>query len=132
MYEVIIENLSEVIAVLLKMLIGILGTWLTIKLGKREEAKTLAIALAEATEAVQDTVLELKQTIVDNLKANSPNGKLTAEEIDALRHQLIVTTESKLSLVAMEVIAAAGTDLEALILGKGEAFIAELKANAAE
>ena len=41
MTEVIIENAVQIVATLLITLIGVLGAWLTAKIGKREELKNI-------------------------------------------------------------------------------------------
>ena len=61
MYEIIMETVVQIVATLLLTLIGVLGTWLTIKISKKAELANIAAATNEATRAAQTTVLELQQ-----------------------------------------------------------------------
>lgn len=127
MMDVLIENIVEIAATLLITLIGVLGAWLTAKIGKREELKTIAAATAEATRAAQQTVQELQQTTVDRLKAASADGKLTAAEIMELGDMLLSGAMAKMSDASKNVLTAAGVDISAIIRGAGEALIGQMK-----
>lgn len=127
MENIIIETVVQIFAALLLMLISLLGTWLTAKLAKRTELANIAAATDEATRVAQQTVLELQQTVVDNLKAASADGKLTKEEITELRGLLLEGAMDKLSDTAKNMLTAAGVDISAVIRGAGEAFIRQMK-----
>ena len=73
------------------------------------------------------TVGELQQTIVDDLKANAADGKLTKEEIAMLGEKLVEKTLEKMSQPVYNLLNAAGTDIIALIKGAGEDWINSLK-----
>ena len=115
MVNVIIENAVQIAATLVVTLIGVLGAWLTAKIGKREELKNISAAT------------ELQQTTVDKLKAASADGKLSKDEIDELGKLLIDGASAKMSDAAKGVLNAAGVDLTAIIKGAGEAMIAKAK-----
>ena len=127
MENIIIETVVQIFAALLLMLISLLGTWLTAKLAKRTELANIAAATDEATRVAQQTVLELQQTVVDNLKAASADGKLTEEEIAELRELLLDGAMDKMSDTAKNMLTAAGVDISAVIRGAGEAFIRQMK-----
>lgn len=127
MVNVIIENAVQIAATLVVTLIGVLGAWLTAKIGKREELKNISAATDEATKAAEKTVLELQQTTVDKLKSASADGKLSKDEIDELGKLLIDGASAKMSDAAKGVLNAAGVDLTAIIKGAGEAMIAKAK-----
>lgn len=127
MENIIIETVVQIFAALLLMLISLLGTWLTAKLAKRTELANIAAATDEATRVAQQTVLELQQTVVDNLKAASADGKLTKEEIAELKELLLDGAMDKLSDTAKNMLTAAGVDISAVIRGAGEAFIRQMK-----
>ena len=127
MENIIIETVVQIFAALLLMLISLLGTWLTAKLAKRTELANIAAATDEATRVARQTVLELQQTVVDNLKAASADGKLTKEEITELRELLLEGAMDKLSDTAKNMLTAAGVDISAVIRGAGEAFIRQMK-----
>lgn len=127
MLDIILENVVTIVAVLLTTLIGVLGTWLTTKLAKKEELATINAAQQEAIKAAQLTVSELQQTMVDGLKAGHEDGKLTADEIEALGKLLLSETLKKMSASAIGVLNAAAVDVTALIKGAGEDWVAKLK-----
>lgn len=127
MVNVIIENAVQIAATLVMTLIGVLGTWLSAKIAKQSELKSIAAATDEATKAAEKTVLELQQTTVDKLKAASADGKLSKDEIDELGKLLIDGASAKMSDAAKGILNAAGVDLTAIIKGAGEALIAKRK-----
>ena len=127
MENIIIETVVQIFAALLLMLISLLGTWLTAKLAKRTELANIAAATDEATRVAQQTVMELQQTVVDNLKAASADGKLTKEEIAELKELLLDGAMDKMSDTAKNMLTAAGVDISAIIRGAGEAFIRQMK-----
>ena len=71
--------------------------------------------------------MELQQTVVDEWKAASADGKLTEDEVMELGIMLIQKATAKMSEPAKNLLQAAGVDLAALIQGAGEAMIRELK-----
>lgn len=125
--NVIIEVLGDVIEVALKTLIMVFGAWLTAKIGKREELKTINAAQQELIAMAQTTVGELMQTTVKDLKAASADGKLSNDEIKMLGIELAKGTIEKMSGVSLEVLRAAGVDINKLIAGAGEDWINTLK-----
>lgn len=127
MLEVILENLVNVAAALAIMLIGVLGSWLSLKIGKRQELQAVAQAQQEVITMAQITVGELQQTLVDGLKEASVDGKLTKGEIGQISRKLLELTMGKLSNPTRELLNAAGVDLIALIQGAGEDWIQQMK-----
>ena len=127
MNEVIIETAVQIVATLILTLIGVLGTWLTAKIAKRNELANINAATNEAIGAAQLTVLELQQTVVDGWKAASADGKLSNDEITQLGTMLIDKTVEKMSDSAKNLLTAAGVDITALIKGAGEAMVQNMK-----
>ncbi len=127
MTDIIIENIVKITAALLLMLIGVLGTYLTTLAAKRAETANVSEALRALTEAAKTTVGELQQTIVGPLKAAAADGKLTPDEIADLRNMLVAQTKQKMIPSAINIINAAGADIEAIILGVGENLINKAK-----
>ena len=123
----LIDSGVQVFAALVTALIGVAGTWLTVQIGKVKQLQTVQIATDEAKNAAITTVLELQQTVVDDLKAAAVDGKLTKEEIAKLRNDLLAMSMAKLSNASVKVLTAAGVDISAIITGAGEAVIAQLK-----
>lgn len=127
MTDIIIQNVTQVAATLLITLIGVLGAWLTTKLAKKEELKNITAATNELVSAAQITVLELQQTVVDGWKELHADGKLTKDEIDWLGNALLNKTKEKMSAPAMNLLTAAGVDVNAIIIGAGESMIRSIK-----
>ena len=128
MDTVIIETVVSVLANLAVTLIGVLGAWLLMQISKSQKLSTINTAVGELTNAAEQTVLELQQTVVDDLKAASADGKLTKDEIEVLGKKLIDGALAKMSGSAMDVLKAANVDVNAIITGAGEALIAQMKA----
>jgi hypothetical protein len=128
MADIIMESVVQIVVTLMLTLIGVLGTWLTLKLGKKEELAAINVAQQEVIRLAHLTVEELQQTLVEGLKAAHEDGKLTKEEIAALGEALLDGTIAKMSAPTAKLLAAAAVDTTALIQGAGEAWIAKLKA----
>ncbi|MEN6635602.1 MAG: hypothetical protein ABFC56_07130 [Clostridiaceae bacterium] len=120
----------QVAATLLITLIGVLGTYLTLQLGKNANLKNINDAQKELIRAAKITVGELQQTTVSELKAANADGKLTQQEIAQLRLKLLDKTVEKLSTPAYALLSAASVDVEGLILGVGESWIERMKQQA--
>lgn len=127
MIDVLIENAVELTASLLMMLIGVLGTWLSLKLGRRQELSALNAAVGEAVGMARLTVDELQQTVVDGIKAGRADGRLTKQEVTMLGERLWQQTLEKMSSPAVALLQGAGVDLRALIQGAGEAWIRDMQ-----
>ncbi len=127
MNEVVIETAVSVMANLAVTLISILGAWLLMQISKSQKMKTIHEAVDELTKTAEQTVLELQQTVVDDLKQASIDGKLTRDEIDVLSKELLKGTLIKMSDASMSVLKAAGMDVNAIVTGAGEAMIAAMK-----
>ena len=125
--EILIENAVNIAAAFFISLIGVFGAWLTAKLGKATQLDTVNRAQQELIKLTQITVGELKQTVVDGMKAAHKDGKLTKEEIVQLGQLLYEKTTAKLSASAMDVLTAAQVDISALITGTAEQLISGIK-----
>lgn len=126
MAAIIIETAMDILAELAIMLIGVGGTWLTIQMGKNKHIQSINAAQQEVIAMAQVTVGELKQTVVEGLKAGHEDGKLTKEEIKGLGFDLITLTMAKLSEPTTNLLEAAGVDVTELIRGAGEDWINNL------
>ena len=125
--DILIENAVNIAAAFFIALIGVFGAWLTAKLGKATQLDTVNRAQQELIKLAQITVGELKQTVVDGMKAASKDGKLSKEEIAQLGQMLFEKTTAKLSASAMDVLTAAQVDISALITGTAEQLIGQMK-----
>lgn len=103
------------------------GAWVLEKIGKNEKLRNLSLAIQLVLEMTRQTAEELQQTIVDDLKASRPGGKLTSADIDDLGFRLLNMVKTKVDAASQEVIKAAGIDLDALITGECEAFLNRIK-----
>ena len=125
--NILIENAVNIAAAFFIALIGVFGAWLTAKLGKATQLDTVNRAQQELIKLAQITVGELKQTVVDGMKAASKDGKLSKEEISQLGQMLFEKTTANLSASAMDVLTAAQVDISALITGTAEHLIGQMK-----
>jgi regulatory protein YycI of two-component signal transduction system YycFG len=125
--ELLVNYGLQVATTLLITLIGVLGTYLTLQLGKNANLNNINAAQKELIRAAKITVGELQQTVVSGYKAANEDGKLTTKEIVDLRMKLIDKTEEKLSAPAIALLEAASVDVEGLILGVGESWIERIK-----
>lgn len=123
----LIENGVQVAVSLVVALIGVAGTWLSIQIGKVKKLQTVQLATDEAKDAAITTVLELQQTVVDDLKAAAVDGKLTKEEIAKLKNDLISMSMAKLSDTSVKILTAAGVDISAIIAGAAETMVGQMK-----
>lgn len=122
----LIENGVQVAVSLVVALIGVAGTWLSIQIGKAKQLQTVQMATDEAKDAAITTVMELQQTVVDDLKAAAVDGKLTKEEVAKLKNDLLSMSMTKLSDTSVKILTAAGVDISAIIAGAGEALIGKM------
>lgn len=125
--DILIENAVDIAAAFFIAVIGVFGAWLTAKLGKATQLDTVNRAQQELIKLAHITVGELKQTVVDGMKAAHADGKLTRDEISELGSLLYEKTTAKLSDSALNVLTAAQVDISALITGAAEQLIASMK-----
>lgn len=124
---VLIEQTVTTIARILEALVLVYGAWALEKIGKNKKLQNLNIANQELCRIVKQTVRELNQTIVTQLKEKAPDGKLTDSQIDYLKGALLTLVKEKTDEATMALITAAGADLNALITGQCEAYLDVLK-----
>ena len=127
MNTVIIESIVSVAANLAVTLIGVFGVWLLTQISKTQKLNTINSAVGELTTAAEQTVMELQQTVVEGMKAAHADGKLTKDEIRVLGRKLLDGALQKMSDSGIEVLKAANVDVNAIIVGAGEALIARMK-----
>ena len=124
----IMEFALQIAATLLVTLIGVLGTWLTLKLGKSAGLQNIDAVQKELMRAARITVDELQQTFVADWKTANEDGKLQPDEVAALKEHLLNKTLEKLSAPALSLLKGAAVDVNGLIAGVGEAWIDRMKA----
>lgn len=120
------ETAVTLVARMLEAVIAIAGTWLIGKLRQKTNLMNLQIATEQVIEATQQTVGELQQTVVNTLKEHG-GGKLTQEQIRDLNIELLRLTRLKLADPVMNVIEAAGADLDLIIQSEAEAYLNNVK-----
>ena len=125
--EIIAENIVGWIFAAVAIVLGAFGVWVLKKISKRAGLEGISTATDEVITMAIITVGELQQTIVNDLKANAVDGKLTKEEIVMLGEKLVEKTLEKMSQPVYDLLNAAGTDIIALIKGAGEDWINSLK-----
>ena len=127
MIDVIIEESVKVCGTLLIMLIGVLGTWLSPKIAKKVEFQNISNAVNVLTQMAQQTVGELEQTMVKDMKEAALDHKLTDEEITQLGMMLYSITVRKMSEPMMDTLRAASVDIQAVITSAGEDWINKMR-----
>lgn len=114
----------------LGMAISVLGALVLKALGNNTKLKNIILAWQRVCDAARQTCAELQQTTVEHLKADN-DGKLTPAQINLLQHKLLEQTKNKLDGMTIELVNAAGMDLDAIIKGECEASLPWIKENAA-
>lgn len=127
-WEVILYEASILAESGAKVVLLVLGGLLLLKLAHTEKLKHIAAATQELISAACETVDELQQTLVDDLKAAHEDGKLDEAEKAMLKAKLLEITLKKMSEPAKKLLIAAGKDISALIQGAAEAWIEAKKA----
>ncbi|MBR7058217.1 MAG: hypothetical protein IKI35_05770 [Stomatobaculum sp.] len=123
---VAMELTVTIAARILEALLAIMGAWLLAKLGKRTELSNVREAMENVIDMAIVTVGELQQTFVNRWKEEN-GGKLDETDIANLQEMLIRKTIEKLSDPVIQLIEAAGMDLEAIIQGAAEDWLNERK-----
>lgn len=124
---VLIEQAVTTVARLLEALVLAYGAWALEKFGKNKKLQNLTLANQELCAIVKQTVRELNQTIVNSLKEESQNGKLTSAQINDLNDMLLSLVKAKADEATIKILTAAGADVDALITGQCEAYLDLLK-----
>ena len=127
MTDVIIENIVRIVAALLMMLISVGGAYLTSLIARNEKLKSIGMATQQIVDAALQTAGELQQTMVNDLKEASVDGKLSKEDIATLGRDVVELTLLKLTQPTKDLINGAGGDVEAIIHGATEAWLEEIK-----
>lgn len=125
--QVVIQYVAEIIVLILISALGIFSTWILSKIKEKKNLTNISIAIEQVTLAAQETVRRLQQTVVDGLKEASPNGKLTPEQVQALKAQTQMIVKEQLSQPTIDLLTAAKIDLEALITNAAESYINVMK-----
>lgn len=127
MREVIIEVLVQVIATVLLGTVSIAFAYAGKWMGQTKKLETVAAAMSQLEDVVQNVVGELQQTMVEGLKAASVDGKLSQEDIYDLGKLLVRKASEQLSNPAASTLKAAGIDIENMIHSIAEAYIERIK-----
>ena len=117
----------DVVEAACMMLLTVAGTAWASKNKDKAYLQNINIAFDNVFKMAKITVGELKQTVVDGMKAAADDGKLSDEQIQELQGELLAKTLEKLDAPTKDVLAAAGADICAIIAGVGEDWVRELK-----
>ena len=127
MVETIIEVVTAALFDLVLAALTVLLAWVGSKIAENKKLANINEAKQEVDDAVFQTVTELQQTVVDGLKAAAKDGKLTPEEITELGYEMLEGVMRKISKPCIDLLRAAGVDLEAYIKGAAEKWVATMK-----
>jgi hypothetical protein len=86
-------------------------------------------AISSAEDCVTTVVLEMSQTVVDDLKAKSADGKLTEDEIKQIQADSLAKIEKLITSDAFNTLDTVFGDAEAWIKSKIEAEVKKYKMN---
>ncbi len=125
MFDLVLEYVFEIAGTILITLIGVGGTWLMQKIGKKQELANIAMAMEQVIATAKITVGELQQTVVKTLRETG-DGPLNEADIAMLQESLLQKTMEKLSAPAMNLLSAANVDMKALITGAGEDWVMKM------
>ena len=127
MFEVIIENIVKIVFAVVLAAISIGGQAITDQLKNKLKLRNIQAAQQELVYMARQTVCELEQTTVKELKAATADGKLTVDDVKHLGAELVKKTLEKMCEPAINLLNAAGVDITALIHGAAEDYILGLK-----
>ena len=127
MREAIIEVFVKVITAVLLGTVSIAFAYVGKWMGQTKKLETVAAAMSQLEDVVQNVVGELQQTMVEGLKDASVDGKLSQEDIYDLGRLLVRKTSEQLSNPAASTLKAAGIDIENMIHSIAEAYIERIK-----
>jgi hypothetical protein len=127
MREAIIEVAVQVIGAILMGVVSIAFAYVGKWMGQNKKLDTLSAAMSQLEFVVKNVVGELQQTMVEGLKEESVDGKLSAEDIYDLGKLLVMKATEQLSDPASTTLEAAGIDIEGMIHSIAEAYIEKIK-----
>lgn len=127
MREAIIEVAVQVITAILLGTVSIAFAYVGKWMGQTKKLETVAAAMSQLEDVVQNVVGELQQTMVEGLKDASVDGKLSQEDIYDLGKLLVRKASEQLSNPAASTLKAAGIDIENMIHSIAEAYIERIK-----
>lgn len=127
MREAIIEVAVQVITAVLLGTVSIAFAYVGKWMGQTKKLETVAAAMSQLEDVVQNVVGELQQTMVEGLKDASVDGKLSQEDIYDLGKLLVRKASEQLSNPAASTLKAAGIDIENMIHSIAEAYIERIK-----
>lgn len=130
--QVIIQYVAEILGLLIITAIGILGAALLKKLNQSSKLGNISEATKQVIEATCETVRRLQQTLVDEWKSSSPDGKLTPQQVVELKQKVVTITLEQLGQPVLDLLAAAKIDIEAMITNAAESYINQLKREESE
>ena len=126
-FQMVVQYVAEVVALVVISAIGILGTYILNKIRQNKNLENIGIATEQVITATQATVRRLQQTLVEAYKEAAPDGKLTPEQIAELKTKVQLITLEQLSQPTLNLLIAAKIDIEAMIANAAEAYINKIE-----
>ena len=112
--QLMIKLILALIPVLVTLLTGV-TTIAVKKLNEKWDSQTLKEYTTLAQNIVLSVVADLQQTVVDQIKKDSADGKLTADEALDIKNMAIAMVKERMPNVAMKFMEKAKVDVEKLI-----------------
>lgn len=127
----VVPALANLLLALLSALVVAGISYVIRSLQAQKENRGLALlvtALDTGRQQVETIVAQLQQTVVDQLKAKSQDGKLTPDEIQEIRKLAWEEFQKTMPKALAEVLRAAVGDLEAWVAAEVERAVTQQKA----
>lgn len=121
--QIIISLITLVIA---PCAIAVTKSIVSLLAAKTKDARLQAV-IADVGTAVSTAVDSLSQTVVEGLKAQSADGKLTEEDAKKILNEAASKAESMISATTIAFVQEQGKDISEYLVDKIEAYIATKK-----
>ena len=124
--EVLVPALIALLTVLAGLMVDLIRTWAA-SIKARAMNETISRIIGQVTDAASAVVAALQQEVVDDLKAKSADGCLTAEEIADIRDMAMKRLKAILGQETTQALEAIVPDVEAYLRAKIEEQVVQLK-----
>lgn len=128
--QIINEVISVLVVPMLPIVTTYLVTWMKAKtelLKAQTKSQTIQHYAGMLDKVVEDVVLGLSQTTVEELKKTTEDGKLDSKDAEAIKNKAINEVSTILTQDAKDILKQAYGDVDALISEKIEASVKKSK-----
>jgi hypothetical protein len=115
-------EVSKILLPLISLLVTALVAFGAEYLRQRSKSAILDRAITSVESVVKSAVLEVQQTVVDGLKERN-GGKLSEEEIEQIKHDVLQSVRARLTTETMKELQGVTSDIEAYLISMIEAYV---------